>query len=281
MLHKLFHPHLWFTFFKYVVYALLCSNVVLFFQEEWLAANELFANGMTHTQLIEAFAATTDTAAWIVLLLLFELETSVLPDDLLQQRRISISLHGIRMLCSVMIVYSFYGYTAKWLNHLNVDAIASQSCALVGQGWSLIETLDQYVPLTADNCSALQGADLFRLSGSQIVSDAETIDAVQELALVDVLNAGAWILIVIVLELDVRLQLHNKLRGAILWTSTVSKGCLYVVLLAAAAYWWWLGDFLDFWDAFLWLIAFVFIELNLFQWGAEIRRVKAEPIVRA
>ena len=27
--------------------------------------------------------------------------------------------------------------------------------------------------------------------------------------------------------------------------------------------------FLDFWDAFLWLVAFVFIELNVFQWREE------------
>ena len=31
-------------------------------------------------------------------------------------------------------------------------------------------------------------------------------------------------------------------------------------------YWGILGDFLDFWDAFMWLVAFVFIELNIFQW---------------
>jgi hypothetical protein len=26
---------------------------------------------------------------------------------------------------------------------------------------------------------------------------------------------------------------------------------------------------LDFWDAFMWLVAFVFIEMNLFRWQAE------------
>ena len=31
------------------------------------------------------------------------------------------------------------------------------------------------------------------------------------------------------------------------------------------------GDFLDFWDAALWLFAFVFIELNVFEWQQEIR----------
>ena len=40
-------------------------------------------------------------------------------------------------------------------------------------------------------------------------------------------------------------------------------------LLLAAIYWGFKGDFVDFWDAFLWLVAFVFIELNIFEWRRE------------
>jgi hypothetical protein len=40
---------------------------------------------------------------------------------------------------------------------------------------------------------------------------------------------------------------------------------LYTILFAAATYWGFLGDFLDFWDAFMWLVAFFFIEMNLFK----------------
>ena len=29
------------------------------------------------------------------------------------------------------------------------------------------------------------------------------------------------------------------------------------------------GDFVDFWDAFLWLVAFAFIELNVLEWHQE------------
>jgi hypothetical protein len=44
---------------------------------------------------------------------------------------------------------------------------------------------------------------------------------------------------------------------------------VYGVLFLAAAYWGYAGDFLDFWDAFLWLFAFIFIELNVFDWQQE------------
>jgi hypothetical protein len=41
------------------------------------------------------------------------------------------------------------------------------------------------------------------------------------------------------------------------------------LLFVAAAYWGFAGDFLDFWDAALWLFAFIFIELNVFEWQSE------------
>ena len=44
---------------------------------------------------------------------------------------------------------------------------------------------------------------------------------------------------------------------------------LYPVLFVAAVYWGFEGSFLDFWDAFLWLVAFVFIEMNVLEWHEE------------
>jgi hypothetical protein len=76
-------------------------------------------------------------------------------------------------------------------------------------------------------------------------------------------------LVVFVLEVDVRLQEANKLEGRILRLSNASKYILYTLLLFAAIYWGMKGDFVDFWDAFLWLVAFVFIELNVFEWRQE------------
>jgi hypothetical protein len=48
--------------------------------------------------------------------------------------------------------------------------------------------------------------------------------------------------------------------------SYAMKVILYFVLFVAAIYWGINGDFVDFWDAFLWLLAFFFIELNVVEW---------------
>ena len=91
----------------------------------------------------------------------------------------------------------------------------------------------------------------------------------QYLGWTDVINSGAWILVVIVLEIEVRLQLRGNLSDRIMDANKYLKFALYGVLFGAAAYWGYAGDFLDFWDACLWLFAFIFIELNVFEWQYE------------
>ena len=69
-----------FQLFKYVVYVLLTFNIYLFFVQEYSAAQLQFVDGVATSDLIEAYAATIDTFAWVILLLMFELETYVLED---------------------------------------------------------------------------------------------------------------------------------------------------------------------------------------------------------
>ena len=85
----------------------------------------------------------------------------------------------------------------------------------------------------------------------------------------DVVNAGVWLLVVLVLEIDVRLQEKNRFEGLALYLSTVAKIILYSILVLALVAWMVTGDFVDWWDAFLWLVAFVFIELNVVEWRQE------------
>ena len=72
------------------------------------------------------------------------------------------------------------------------------------------------------------------------------------------------------------LQLRDRLTGAVMKAAAWIKGVFYLVLFGCAAYWGYDGTFLDFWDAFLWLVAFIFIELNLFQWHGETAEAEAQ-----
>ena len=262
--YKLFH------IFKYTIYALLTLNVYVFFAEEWAAASTRFVDGVELGDVIEGFAASIDTAAWVILLLMFELETSVLTEH--ASKRTTIALHVLRALCYVVIVYAFYGYLSKLLFLLGSSPLpdVSDLCGLVADGWSYAIDLDEYVLLTPENCTTLSSASSFvQVNGLQAVVDPRGFTDITRLAWVDVINSGVWLGVVFLLEVDVRLQEHHRYYGLAVRLSNLVKYVLYSILLAAAVYWGVKGDFVDFWDAFLWLVAFVFIEMNVFEWRQE------------
>ena len=85
-----------------------------------------------------------------------------------------------------------------------------------------------------------------------------------------------WLLVVAILEIDVYLQERNRFEGAVLRASNAAKFLLYAILFVAAVYWGVYGDFVDFWDAFLWLLAFFFIEMNVVEWRREEQEAASE-----
>ncbi|MGI9287577.1 MAG: hypothetical protein ACR2P1_19490 [Pseudomonadales bacterium] len=236
-----------------------------------MAAKHLFTGGVSLSQTIQAFAATIDTAAWVVLLLLFELETFVLDDDKIKGP-LKWTVHGVRALCYLVIIYAFYGYSVKCFGLYQFAALpTSDLCTLLADSTlSFMVDLDEFVSVGNDNCTALGASNqLFGINSGTISTDAKTLAATIRLAWVDVINSAAWLLVVLVLEIDIRLQLKGQLEGSLVSASKMVKAVLYTTLVAAAVYWGFAGDFVDFWDAFLWIVAFVFIEMNMFEWNAE------------
>jgi hypothetical protein len=257
--------------FKYSIYTLLTINVLVFFGEEWQAARLEYPQGIPGSEIFKAYAATIDTAAWVVLLLMFELETWVLQDHHFT-RRVKLSLHALRATCYLFIVSAFYGYVtdAQYVFETSPLAGVSNLCTLASQGWSYATTFGEYVEITAANCASLSSLATFvRFDGVAAVVDEPGLANIHFLALVDVINAGVWLLVVLLLETDVRLQEKNRFEGLALYASTAAKFVLYSILALAVVAWMVTGDFVDWWDAFLWLVAFVFIELNVFEWRQE------------
>jgi hypothetical protein len=273
---KFLHPHRVFTVFKWMVYILLAWNAVQFFQEDLAASAETFGNTITWRNLVEAYSATIDTAAWVVLLLIFEFETAIIPDDKLKGR-LNWFLLTVKSLCYFFIIYAFYGYISKYLVITDLASFSmTDVCSLVGTDWNYVVSLDDYPPIDAAACATLQGQDLLQVSGTEIIGTREALDSAWGLAVIDIINAGTWLIIVALLQLEVMLQLGDRLTDRMLSIGKYLKGSLYLILFLAAAYWGVEGTFLDFWDAFLWLVAFIFIELNIFQWHEEVEEEK-EP----
>ena len=260
-----------FQVFKYALYAFLTFNVYLFFAEEFAASTVQFPDGVQLADIMVAYVATIDTAAWVVLLLMFELETYVLEDRHFT-KPVTWTLQGLRLVCYAFIVSAFLDY----VNSLTfVQSVApligvTDLCALVSEQWAYAVDLDEYVDITAANCASLSSNNVFvQFSELQATVDLPGHKAIVALAWVDVINAAVWLLIVLVLEIDVRLQEKNRFEGAALRISNLLKYVLYSILILALIYWALNGDFVDWWDSFLWLLAFFFIEMNVDEWRKE------------
>lgn len=228
-----------------------------------MAAPHLFRDGVPLSRIIDAFPATVDAWAWLTLLWLFELQTSVLPNEKVRGA-LKWGLHATRAVCYALAFYAFFGFLA------NLELVSSfvphdiaDICSLIGADFSVMLDLPEFAPLDSMDCEEMADwAPFFQLPGHAIITDWETLAYAKRMAWVEVVNDAAWLLLVLVLEADVQLAERRLLSGPIAWISTATKGILYALLFAAAVAWGIESGLQDFADAVLWLAAFVFIDLN-------------------
>ena len=256
-----------FQWVKYAVYLALLNNVYLFLVEELDSAAALNTSITSVASVFQIFSTTIDTAAWLVLLLFFELETSVLSDQVLRGIT-GRFIRLIRFVCLITICIACWGYFAELYGLLASEALDPARCGELDSSWSLLNKLDEYESLSVDVCA--QGEWVLLSNYDRVVAAPELLQGAIWLAATDFINAAAWILVVAVLEVEVRAVLAAKRAVPLIGTAIYPiKSSLYFVLFAAAVYWGFEGDFLDFWDAVLWLFAFFVIEQNVTSWRQE------------
>ena len=264
--------------FKYSIYALLAVNVAYFTYQSVGGIEYTYTNGMRWSDLIVAYAAPIDTAAWLVLLLILELETFRA-----QGRRLSgpgrQAIAALNAVCLIIIGYSFYGYLATMGIALGFAPYTGpDSCSLAGSDASFLVSLDRYIPLTPENCRILGDTAYYNPALNMFASDAN-MGKLNTLVRLDAVNAGAWILVVIILEMEVHMQASRFSGIRFYLASKWVKLLLYGILVVNAVWWGLLGTFWDAWDALLWLLAFFFIEMNILNWRPDLpaRTVTASP----
>ena len=260
-------PLPWFQIFKYAVFGLLALNAGQFFLEDYAATRHLFGGGLQWSQIIEGYVATIDTVAWLILLLMFELETSLLSDERRHNSWVKWSVNTLKAIAYGFIVYSLYGYIAKYTAMYSFELSTIENlCAHIGQQLVFMISPDDFAAINIQNCAELtRGETLFRLPETNVVADSSHLALAQNLAFVDVTNASDWVLIVLILQADVWMQLRHQLTHTMVKVMRFIKALLYSLLFGCGIYWGINGTFLDFWDASLWILAFSFIELNIFK----------------
>jgi hypothetical protein len=86
---------------------------------------------------------------------------------------------------------------------------------------------------------------------------------IEENGILDIYNATIWIIVALLIEYEIFYEKHFH-KIAVKFLGFV-KIALYVSLFIIAILWQIDGEWLDFYDAALWIVCFFFIELNILQ----------------
>ena len=258
---------------KWVVYALVIVNFGFYIRNDWVIAGHTLYAGSSLLEISRAFATTIDESAWIILLLLFELETYLLSDDPLSRAK-TLLMQGIRLVCYISLAHTLYAY-GVYLTEIYaavpVEGVTNL-CQLVGKDLSYAYNL-VYSEIESSNCASLSTANQFFYVDPPtffIVEDSAGLVIEKQLAWIDMFEAIIWLLILLSIEVAVWLQDRNIGEGLIFKGLSITKWCLYSFLWAAAGYWIFRGHYMFAWDEFVWIAGFVAIEMNIVEWRNEI-----------
>ncbi|MDB9733316.1 hypothetical protein OAB15_00895 [Porticoccaceae bacterium] len=258
---------------KWLVYTLVIINFGFYIRNDLLIAGHTLYSGSSLLEISRAFATTIDESAWIILLLLFELETYLLSDDPLSRAK-TLLMQGIRLVCYISLAHTLYAYgvyLAEIYAAVPVEGVTNL-CQLIGKDLSYASNL-VYSEINSSNCASLSSANQFFYVDPPtffIVEDAAGLAIEKQLAWIDIFEAIIWLLILLSIEVAVWLQDRNIGQGLIFKTLSITKWCLYSLLWAAAGYWIYRGHYMFAWDEFVWIAGFVAIEMNIVEWRNEI-----------
>tara|TARA_B110000503_G_scaffold46684_1_gene76201 strand:+ start:381 stop:1229 length:849 start_codon:yes stop_codon:yes gene_type:complete len=258
---------------KWLVYTLVIINFGFYIRNDLVIAGHTLYSGSSLLEISRAFATTIDESAWIILLLLFELETYLLSDDPLSRAK-TLLMQGIRLVCYISLAHTLYAYgvyLAEIYAAVPVEGVTNL-CQLIGKDLSYASNL-VYSEINSGNCASLSSANQFFYVDPPtffIVEDAAGLAIEKQLAWIDIFEAIIWLLILLSIEVAVWLQDRNIGQGLIFKTLSITKWCLYSLLWAAAGYWIYRGHYMFAWDEFVWIAGFVAIEMNIVEWRNEI-----------
>lgn len=263
---------------KWSVYALVIINFGFYIRNDWVIAGHTLYAGSSILEVSRAFATTIDESAWIILLLLFELETYLLSDEPLSRAK-TLLMQGVRVVCYISLAHTLYAYgvyLTEIYASVPVEGVTNL-CQLIEKDLSYAFNL-AYSEINSSNCASLSSANQFFYVDPPtffIVEDAAGLAIEKQLAWIDMFEAIIWLLILLSIEVAVWLQDRNIGQGIIFKGLGIAKLCLYSLLWAAAGYWIYRGHYMFAWDEFVWIAGFVAIEMNIVQWRDEINDAEA------
>lgn len=256
----------WRQWFKWAVYAALIANFFLYFHQDVASAPYVLDAGSSLREVLAAYVTSLDLLAWFMLILLFELETTVRAGRPWQGAAKAFVL-GVRLLCYAAILHTTFANVialAEFRHPVRLPASADV-CDYAGE-WTLLRNRD-FLEIDAGNCRTIgRGPEFFALSDDRVLTDRDGLSEATVLAWTDVAEGVAWLLIVLLTEMAVRRARTGPARRARPAGIVRLKMLLYAAILAIAIYWGSKAQVLYLWDELVWILGFLAIDWNLRDW---------------
>jgi hypothetical protein len=255
---------------KLVVYTLLLVNFGHYLLNDLEQTRHTYHSGWQWHDWTASFATSLDELAWFLLLFLLELETYLLSDDAFTRARV-MWMNILRVVCYLAIAHTVIAFSDYLVDLMRAPHYTGTTlCEFANQGLSFTRNL-VYWELDARNCASLSADTQFYIfSQGQAISDAVGMQIEMELAWADVIEVIAWLLILLMIELQIKLQDRGFSNGAMLFWARNVKRLFYVLLWLIAAYWAYRGHWIFTWDEAMWILGFMAIGMNLSDWRQEI-----------
>lgn len=262
---------------KWTVYSLLLVNWGYYVIEEIYISSHTLSQGGTFLQWTEEFATSIDELGWFGLLFMFEMETYSLSEETLEKRKVVWTLHGIRLLCYIMLAHTVMARITTLQDFLAVSQASEVTniCQLADQEISFGDNY-RYTMIDSTNCSEISQDNTFYYLDPTVITDTDGFELEKKHIFVDMNDAITWLLVVWAIELAVFLQ-NRDIAGGKLMLVTHAAKVFYALLFAHAAFWAYVGHWVYAWDQSLWIVGFWAIESNLSEWRDEIREEELEP----
>lgn len=256
---------------KWTVYISLIINMGQYFVDDYRTWQATVASSAEMGAWIEAFSTSIDVIGWIGLIFLFELETYQLSDDA-YTRVVAGALRIGRLLCYGFIGYAATGYFGLAMGNYEVESLGALAnlCQFADQGLWLQWGQVDYTEITSASCATLPPDSLwYRFTSDSTLVGASVLPHIRFMGWIDLLNAIAWLIVVFMIEVEVRLQNEDRFSSRLLAPTRLIKTLMYLILIGNGVLWACFGYVLYAWDAFLWIFGFWAIELNLAEWEQE------------
>jgi hypothetical protein len=254
---------------KWVVYALLVVNYGFYIYEDVNRSFHTLTSQSSFREWTNTFATTIDISAWLLLILMLELETYLLDDRTWKEKRwVPRVVRGTRLVCFAFITHTVFAYTWTVNEYSATQPVAGASslCDLADAGVSFVYNL-QYSEVDSGSCRVLSAeSEFFYLGKDPVVTTTAGLELERGLAWADLIEVVTWLVIIAAMEIVVRLQGRGVTGGPVIAAATSAKYLGYAVVFALAVYWASLSHWLYTWDTFVWIAGFTAIEINLSEW---------------